>query len=631
MQHRKEIDGLRALAVLPVIFFHAGIPQFSGGYVGVDVFFVISGYLITNLLISEVSSTGSISILNFYERRARRLLPALFFMLAGVSLVAAVILPPGQLIEYGWNAVASAVFVSNVSLWMQGGYFGGPAETNALMHTWSLAIEEQFYILFPPLLLLAWRLRGQRGVAEFTLLVIVLSLAISELGTRFASTANYFLLPSRAWELAIGALTALVFRESTLQYPTKVRDLVAFAGLAMIFVAVFTFSEATPFPSLWALLPTVGTAMILITATPETWAGRVLTLPIFLFFGLISYSLYLWHQPVLALYRVQFGDAASPVGIAIAVAMSILIAWFSWRFVEKPFRNRAFLSRQKIFLGTAVGMALIAACGGLFIFSRGLIQRFPENLHESVGASASELGDYTRLAYNEEIRDKPFAGQQPRLLIIGDSFSQDLYNIVRESHAFPGYQISADYIAARCQFRIQGSEPKGAINGADARRCVIEDNNINAGTRERIQQADVILLAFFWQDWAVTQLPETLKSLNLLDSTKLVVMGSKRFPSPSPSKMARMSMKDLADFRFPLEVQTAEVNQKLAGLKMAGRFVDPMQLLCSGPNACRYFTPEGKPVSYDGRHLTRAGARYLGELLFGAGGPLETYANASRR
>lgn len=196
--HRPEIDGLRAVAVLPVIMFHAGVPGFAGGYVGVDVFFVISGYLITNLLMVELEETGRVSIPAFYERRARRLVPALFFMLAIISVPAGFILWPVLLIEFGINAAASAVFLSNVSLWLQGGYFGGPSETNALIHTWSLAVEEQFYILFPPAVWLTWRLGGRTAVIILISSSIFVSLMIAETGNKYFQTANYYLIIIRA-------------------------------------------------------------------------------------------------------------------------------------------------------------------------------------------------------------------------------------------------------------------------------------------------------------------------------------------------------------------------------------------------------------------------------------------------
>lgn len=627
--YRPEIDGLRAIAVLPVILFHAGISGFQGGFVGVDIFFVISGYLITNLLMIELRTTGTISIIDFYERRMRRLAPALVFMLVIVSALAAVILWPSQQIEYGANALASAAFISNVSLWQQGGYFGGPSETNALLHTWSLAVEEQFYIIFPPLLLFAWRLGRRLAILTTVAISLAASMLIAELGTVYAATANYYLLPSRAWELGIGALVAILWSQGGL-VPVRLRDPLGLAGLAMIAWTVVTLDETTPFPGLRAVPPTLGTALILVSAAPGTWLSRILTLRVFVFFGLISYSLYLWHQPLLALYRVQAEPNVSATGIALVVVVSVLIAWVSWRYVERPFRARSFLSRTQLFAAGTVGFGVVAIVGAVFVTTQGRIERFPPHLHEMLGTSMSERGAYVRDAYTNEVRDRNFSGSLPRVLLIGDSFSQDFYNLIRESHAFAGTQISADYLAARCQFHIDGAVPKGAIDPGDMARCANRDNRITEDTIARARAADVVILAFYWRDWAAQQLPQTLAALDLQPETELYVIGSKEFAKLDVRQITGMSAEALRDFRAEPDATTKTVNALLAGLDIRATYVDLMALLCDSPYSCRLFTPSGALISHDGRHLTREGAKYLGDLLFRSDGPLGKFGPGNK-
>lgn len=304
MKYRREIDGLRAVAVVPVVLFHAGFGLFSGGYVGVDVFFVISGYLITTILLSELHD-GRFSIVKFYERRARRLLPALFLVMACCLPFAWLWLLPEDMVDFGQSLMAVVGFVSNVLFWREEtGYFNTAAELKPLLHTWSLAVEEQFYLLFPLALMLLWKL-PRTGLFVLLALVSVISLGIAEWGAHNQPAAAWFLLPTRAWELGIGALAAIHLRNKPLdpQASGGFNQLMSLAGISLIAWAIFFFDDNTPFPGVWGLLPVVGTALVILFATPATLGGRLLGTRALVGTGLISYSAYLWHQPLLAFAR----------------------------------------------------------------------------------------------------------------------------------------------------------------------------------------------------------------------------------------------------------------------------------------------------------------------------------------
>lgn len=266
--YRPEIDGLRAVAVLPVIFYHAGFSTFSGGFVGVDVFFVISGYLITSLLLSELSR-GKFSIVDFYIRRARRILPALFLVTLCCIPFAWMWMLPMQFDSFGKSLVAVVAFASNILFWLESGYFETSAELKPLLHTWSLAVEEQFYIFFPLMLAGLFALarcrhpdgassRGRRWAFAMIVILSLCSLAAAHFGARHFPSANFYLIPTRAWELGAGALCAFLSFDRERQG----NPWLAAAGLTMIVVAILTFDETTPFPSLWALLPVVGAAFV---------------------------------------------------------------------------------------------------------------------------------------------------------------------------------------------------------------------------------------------------------------------------------------------------------------------------------------------------------------------------------
>ena len=364
MEYRREIDGLRAVAVLPVILFHAGFQFFGGGFVGVDVFFVISGYLITTILIHELEA-GKFSIINFYERRARRILPALFLVLLACLPLSWFWLVPDDLKGFAQSLLAVTVFASNILFWKQSDYFDSSAEFKPLLHTWSLAVEEQFYLLFPLFLMLFWR-RDQRLLLAVLVGTALASLGAAQWGVTADPAATFFLLPTRGWELAIGALCAYhVSRPGTGEHAPRTRELASLAGLALIGTSIFAFSKYTPFPSVYALLPTVGAALIILFATPSTTAGKILGSRLLVGVGLVSYSAYLWHQPILAFARHRSLDGVAPAMMSALIVLTMVLAYLSWQFVEKPFRNRARFGRTQIFV--------FAITGSLLFFGVGLV------------------------------------------------------------------------------------------------------------------------------------------------------------------------------------------------------------------------------------------------------------------
>ncbi len=358
--YRPEIDGLRAVAVLPVIAFHAGIEQVAGGFVGVDVFFVISGYLISRIILDELDS-GTFTIAGFYERRARRILPALLLVVLVTLPLAWLWMLPAQFSAFADSLVAVALFASNILFWSESGYFAPAAELKPLLHTWSLAVEEQFYLLFP-LLLIACRGARRAWLPGIVLVIFAVSLAAAELGRSTASNAVFFLTPARVWELMLGVLIVL-----GADLPARVGDRtaegLAAIGLAAIAIAVFTFDAASGVPGLAGLIPTGGAALVIAFARPGGAVARLLSHRAVVFLGLLSYSAYLWHQPLFALARLRLGPEAEGAVLAVLAVASIVFAWLSWRFVERPFRDRRRFSRRTVLSGAATASVLLAGLG----------------------------------------------------------------------------------------------------------------------------------------------------------------------------------------------------------------------------------------------------------------------------
>lgn len=391
--YRPEIDGLRTIAVLPVILFHAGISVFSGGFVGVDVFFVISGYLITGIILRELGE-GRFSVLRFYERRARRILPALFVVvLSTIPFMFAWATPP-QFEAFSKSVLSVALFASNILFWRESDYFGPASEEKPLLHTWSLAVEEQYYVIFPLLLLLGWRL-GRHRLAMFVLAGALASLLLSEWASRALPSANFYLLPTRAWELLAGALCAFL----SVGAAQRRSGLLAALGLAMILLAVFAFDGSTPFPSVYALLPVVGACLVILFAAPGTAVARLLSSAPFVGIGLISYSAYLWHQPILALIRIRSPLEPTPALLGGAVLLTFVLAYLSWRFVEQPFRHAPtslLPTRRSVFAASGAGLALMVAFGLAVTGAQGLPQRFPKEALASLKLAETDRNPYRR-------------------------------------------------------------------------------------------------------------------------------------------------------------------------------------------------------------------------------------------
>jgi len=385
LPHRREVDGLRALAVVPVLLFHAGYSTFKGGFVGVDVFFVISGFLISSIILREAEN-DRFSMLAFYERRARRILPALYLVLL-VSIIGGwFVMSPWQMKTLMESVLAVSLFASNFYFWRTTDYFAQPAEESPLLHTWSLAVEEQFYIFFPPLLVLLWR-RGRTLTWIALTVIAIVSIGLAEWGWRTHPVSNFYLAPGRIWELVAGAMLAIVSLEGSIgsRVTSTVRQIASLVGVALIMIPVFVFDTATPFPSFYALVPVVGTMLVIGFAVEGTFVCTVLATKFFVAIGLISYSLYLWHQPIFALARVASISELSPLQYGGLILAAVVMAVISWRFVEAPFRDRKRVGSKGIAQFSAVttfAFLLVGVIGWRTDAISGRV-KFPDGLAQS--------------------------------------------------------------------------------------------------------------------------------------------------------------------------------------------------------------------------------------------------------
>ena len=427
MKYRAEIDGLRAVAVLPVIFFHAGYAPFRGGFVGVDVFFVISGYLITGLILEELK-TGRFSIAGFYDRRARRILPALFFVVLCCIPIAWLLLLPKNLTEFFHSVMAVSLFSSNILFWFESGYFDTGAELKPLLHTWSLAVEEQFYIIFPLLLMALWRF--YRSAVFWILLGLgVISLGYAHWGAYNHASATFFLLPARGWELLIGSLAAYRIHEGFVARPGLTSNVLSAAGFLAIAYAVVDYTDRTPFPSLYALVPTVGTVLIILFAVPGTLVHRVLSLRACVGIGLISYSMYLWHQPLFVFARYL---TALPEGSYVFLLLTLITtgtAYISWRYVERPFRTRKYPVWSVLSVSAAASVAILALGFALPRLSDKQVDELDYLTHWQGWTACYPFGAREEAGGGCRILDST---RPPTFAVIGDSHAGHLASGIRE-------------------------------------------------------------------------------------------------------------------------------------------------------------------------------------------------------
>lgn len=420
--YRPEIDGLRAFAILPVLLFHFDVPGFAGGFVGVDIFFVISGFLIGGILWKELTETGRVRLLRFFSRRVRRLAPAYFVMALTVLAASCLLLLPFALREAGKELIAATTYLSNVYFFLKAGYFDSLAEEKLLLHTWSLSVEEQFYLVLPPLLILLAGLRRHLPLVLGALALV--SLAACIWMTRQSQTAAFYLFPFRAWELLAGVLLAIVGQERRLNW--SVHPALSWVGMALLLAGVALLQPGPAFPGAAALIPVTGTVLLLANGRDDNAVNRMLVMALPRFFGLISYSLYLWHWPVVVLAHYVFGAAFGPLLTVALLGLSVLLGALSAHWVETPIRRRQIRLAPLFATYLAVSGATLAAGAAVYL-GDGFAGRFGPEVQPHIRASRDYPQDASRCHIAAE---GPWRGLEvcaigpdgpPRMLVWGDS------------------------------------------------------------------------------------------------------------------------------------------------------------------------------------------------------------------
>jgi peptidoglycan/LPS O-acetylase OafA/YrhL len=616
MRYRADIDGLRALAVIPVLFYHVGVPGFAGGFVGVDVFFVISGYLICGMIDADIRK-GSFSIGNFYKRRILRILPALFVMFLVTSILAYVYCLPVELEEYSRSLASAVGSISNVYFASTAGYFDAPAATKPLLHTWSLGVEEQFYLIAPLLMLFAYRFLPKRAKPLFAILA-ALSFAAAVLVCYRNRDFAFYLTPFRAWELAFGALLAIGF------FPVPDtrfgRNLCGTTGILLVLGAVVFGSSSVPLLAMTSLASIGAVLLIASSERRPSMAGKLLSLRPIVFIGLISYSLYLWHWPLIVFQRTDgllVADASSTTSALVLIVVSVGVACLSWKFVELPFRSRAKdTSKAIVFSITSTAMVSAFALCGMVLIANGAPFRFPQR----VVAIASYLG-----------YDPSTAFRSGQCYLSSNRQHLDVDTCMAPDPKRPNYLLVGDSHAAHLWFGLQSAMPEVNVMQAtvgacrpvlepvsmfDTRACpklmrfVFDDFLANT-------KVDKVLLAASWKDEDIPALSTTLDLLKQkgIDVTVLgpIVEYDGALPRLLADAILHNKPSTASAMRTPGIHERDRAMSRIVTAKGAS-YISVYDQVCHN-GRCDEFAEGDIPMQFDAGHLTAQGSIEIGRRL----------------
>ncbi|HEX7889238.1 MAG TPA: acyltransferase family protein [Ramlibacter sp.] len=635
-KYRPDIDGLRAVAVLSVVGFHAFPRWVQGGFIGVDVFFVISGFLISTILFQALEN-GSFSFAEFYARRVKRIFPALLLVLAASFALGWFVLLPDEYRQLGKHIMAGAGFTANLVLWNESGYFDNSAETKPLLHLWSLGIEEQFYLVWPLLIWIAWK--GKFNLLTITGLVAAVSFALNAKGVKTHPVATFYSPHSRIWELLCGSLLAWagVFRKDSWT-PWRLRldawltralyrvrrepdgsaiaNLLSSLGVALLLYGFWRIDKTSSFPGKWAAIPVAG-AVLLIAAGPKAWANRViLSNKVMVWIGLISFPLYLWHWPLLSFARIVSTDAPSGKVRVAAVAASILLAWLTYRVVERPIRGGTKGARKALVL--VFSMVVVGSVGYGTFAQNGLGSRFPPIIQELTQYKYDYKRGYREgtcfLRPEQDFRQfsqcpTEAPNGRPTLLLWGDSHA---------AHLYPGLKTHFGDSLALVQRTASACPPILGTDPPDRPHCT--EINRHVLSQLAVQRPSRVVLAAIWTDYDLSGLEATVQMLRKAGVADIDLVG----PVPQwngglPKQLYayfRQSLPHIVPYRMTLGLSPKSVQMDAAlrgrAAALGVNYISPMQIMCDATGCLARLGETGdKLTAWDEAHLTTAGSEFL--------------------
>lgn len=586
--YRNDIDGLRAVAVLSVVLYHYKFTFLTGGFTGVDIFFVISGFVITKSIFTELQH-GQFSIANFYFKRIRRIIPALFAIYIVTSIAAAIILLPRDFIAYSKSLISSASFVSNIFFWKSSGYFNPSAENQPLLHTWSLSVEEQYYVFMPLLFAFLDYLKIRRRTTIILLAVIsIFSLVLSIAAVYTAPTAGFFLLPTRLWELLIGAMLGIYSLRENVFFRGVVNSLFSLAGMALIAFGLLTIDSGDPFPGWNALFPCVGAALIILGGTTERppLVNQLLATPLPVGIGKISYSLYLIHWPVVAFANYYIDGVLSTYVYFMMIIIVIGASYLSWKYIEQPFRHLSYNRMKAAFFSTGFGVAVFCAAGVSVIVSGGFPQRHPGFVEQKIagledwGGNACFHQNATTLETWDPKSCQRTTGSGGNVLLWGDSFA---------AHYLPGLLMNSAIMNRNIfQYTFAGCPP--VLSYYSLARPACTTFNAQALPLLKTYKIDTVILSARWSDVpkaTLEQLHETIAEINRWGAAVIVIGPSPQFSVDVQRLDYLAGASSLSGEVSGKAVNNEDIAKKVADQATGAKFIDPMASLCVS-DRCTY-------------------------------------------
>lgn len=637
MGYRAEIDGLRAIAIVPVILFHAGFEIFSGGFIGVDVFFVISGYLITSIIMAEMDE-GRFSLVKFYERRARRILPALFLAILISIVLAYFILLPHQIKDLSQSIVSAALFLSNYFFYLETDYFNEFTNKAPLLHTWTLAVEEQFYITFPLLLMMFYRFgKGKLNLIILSLLFLSLSSAI----ITFKSNPSlaFYSTHTRAWELMVGCFLA-VNRERFLIFSNQFNatrfnivsyEILGLIALSGIIFSIFFFNNKTPHPSALTLIPVCSTALLLLIGDNTDFVKKILSCEALVFIGLLSYSLYIFHQPVISfLYHSPFSShyPSDTLFSIVVILITFILSYFSYFYFEKPIRFSRKIGKRGILASSVFFILLLSYIGFLGHSNNGFQAYFASKFKNEGGVALIDvdkekeiINSFSKDAY--ALNDSNFSPSSlVRILVIGDSMARDAYLSLSKYKKLEN-EDSIDVKILGVDDECMSEFSREISNSVENSVC-LKGTKIKH-VKDLLKSSTSILLTAKWQETSFSKGIELAKLLSANYDSKVFMVGSIMFQDLTSLSIDFAKRKVTADtskslmyrnIRFDRSVISDKLRLLVERNNQIG-WIEKSDFFCNRSNLeCTVFNDEGLPLIWDNAHLTfRAYEPYAKFLL----------------
>lgn len=593
MNYREDIDFLRAVSIIAVILFHFFDEIFYNGYLGVDVFFIISGYLISKQIFIGIENK-TFKIRDFYERRARRILPLFFFIVSTSLIFSIFILLPFELFNFSKSIISASLFFSNFYFWKKINYFDNDTLSEPLLHTWSLAIEEQFYIFFPIFIILFYPLLKKK--IFFIILIIFLVSLISYISLFDTFKDEVFYFPfTRAWELLLGYF---LYELEKIKINIKINQHLIF----IIILIILIYPIKLDFGPYLRIIICLATFLFL---NRSRKISKIYKLNIFLIIGKLSFSLYMWHYIFLSFNHILNLNIPK----LIIIIATLIFSFFTYYYIEKKFRNRNKTSFKKLISFLSINFLIIIFAVVIIYNKNGNVIDHQSQNNDLLHFDISSHKNYVIRNF-DNFRDASFENNKKmNVLIIGDSQAQDFTNIFLEINNIDNINLSTKYISVEC---LNLFLEKSLITKLIPYFCKKENQYYDEDLINRIQKSNYIYLASLWGENHLKFVKNSLENLENITDSKIIFVGLKNFNFPGIRSLIQLDKNDLEDYKFPLNAKSKFINLELKKTKL--NFIDLQELYCNDLNYCQLFY-NNKLISFDTNHLTKNGVEFFSNKL----------------